>query len=163
MAKELHPELQTDPFEALRRAPLLRGLTDVGVRILAQVAQRRAIGRGAYVFRSGEPASALLIIARGSVQLLPREGGAPIFEAGVGEALSGFALLGGGDHLLSALAGAEVELFEITIAAFRRLSQEKPQATMKLVLALAADLGARVQDARVPLREFLLWQLSRRG
>jgi CRP-like cAMP-binding protein len=156
------PHVNVDAYEALRRAPLLRGFTEVGVRILAGVAVRRSVGRGTYVFRSGEPARALSLLARGSVQLLAREGGGPLGELGAGEALAGFSLLGGGEHLLSALATSDVELFEISVAAFRKLAQEKPQATLKLVLALASDLGERLQDARVPLREFLLWQIGRR-
>jgi CRP-like cAMP-binding protein len=156
------PEVSLDAFDVLRRAPLLKSFTDVGVRILASAMERRSAGRGTYIFRGGEPSSALSIIARGTVQLFPREGGAPLGELGLGEALSGYALLGGGEHLVSCMASNDVELVELTIAAFRRLSKEKPQASLKLVLALAADLGERIQDARVPLREFLLWQLSRR-
>ena len=163
MSQPPRPELSLDAFATLRAAPLLRGFTEVGVRILAAVAQRRTVGRGTYVFRSGEPASSLKFIARGMVQLVPREGGAPLGELGPGEALSGFSLLGGGEHLISALAATDVELLEITVAEFRKLALEKPQASLKLVLALATDLGERVQDARVPLREFLLWQLSKRG
>src|SRR5262249_17819591 len=148
-------------FDALRRAPLLKSFTDVGVRILAGAMERRSVGRGTYVFRAGEPSSALSIVARGTVQLYPREGGAALGAPGFGEARSGYALLGGGEHLVSAMAANDVELVELTIANFRKLSKEKPQASLKLVLALASDLGERIQDARVPLREFILWQVSR--
>jgi CRP-like cAMP-binding protein len=151
-----------DAFATLRAAPLLRGFTEVGVRILAGAVQRRTVGRGAYVFRSGEAATALAFIARGTVHLAPREGGAPIGELGPGESLGGLALLSGGEHLISALAAVDVELFELSVSAFRRLGQERPQAGLKLMLALATDLGERLHDARVPLREFLLWQMSKR-
>ena len=157
------PEVVFEPADVLRRAPLLREFTQVGIKILAAAMVRRSVGRGTYVFRAGEPATALSIVARGQVQLLPREGGAALAELGPGEALAGFALLHPSEHILSALAAtADVELLELTIPAFQRLQREKPQACLKLVLALAADLGERLQDARVPLREFLLWQISKR-
>jgi CRP-like cAMP-binding protein len=157
------PQVDIDPIEALRRAPLFRGFTPVGLNILAAAMVRRSVGRDTYVFRSGEPASALSIVARGTVQLLPREGGASLGELGPGEALGGFSLLGSaGEHLVSALAANDVELLELTIPAFRKLQQDKPQAGLKLVLALGADLAERLQDAKVPLREFLLWQVSKR-
>ena len=157
------PEVVFEPSDVLRAAPLLREFTPVGIRILADAIARRSVGRGAYVFRSGEPATALSFVARGTVQLLPREGGTALAELGQGEALGGFALLHPtGEHLLSAYAATDVELLELTVPAFHRLQKQKPQASLKLVLALAADLGERLQDARVPLREFLLWQISKR-
>ena len=154
--------VEVDAFEALRRAPLLKDFTEVGVRILAAASRQRTVGRGTYAFRSGEPAAALSIIARGSLQLLAREGGAPLGELGVGEALGGFSLLGGGEHLLSAYAASDVELVELALPAFRRLQQDKPQASLKLLLALASDFAERLHDARIPLREFLLWQVSKK-
>lgn len=156
------PQADLDPVEALRRAPLFRGFTPVGLNILAQAMARRSVGSGTYVFRTGEPASALSIVARGTVQLLPREGGAPLGELGPGEALGGFSLLSTGEHLVSAMAASDVELLELSLPAFRKLQQDKPQAGLKLALALGADLAERLQDAKVPLREFLVWQVSRR-
>ena len=162
MSQPPQPEVNIDAYATLRTAPLLRGFTEVGVHILAQIAQHRWVGRGTYLFRSGEPATALAFIARGQVNLLPREGGVPIGELGPGEALAGFSLLAGGEHLISAMALTDLDVLEISVQAFRRLAQEKPQASLKLVLALATDLGDRIQDSRVPLREFLLWQISKR-
>jgi CRP-like cAMP-binding protein len=157
------PEVKVDTLEALRRAPLLKGFTDVGLKILAATMTRRSVGRGTYLFRSGEPAAALSIVVRGAVQLVAREGGAALGELGTGEALGGFALLGPqAEHLLSALAVNDVELLELSLTAFQRLQREKPQAALKLTLSLSADLVERLNDARVPLREFLLWQISKR-
>jgi len=156
------PTGDIDPFDALRRSQLLAGFTDVGVRILAGAVARRSAGRGTYIFRSGEPSTGLLFIARGKVLLVAREGGAPLGELSEGETLAGFSLLGAGDHLVSALAVNDVELLELSIVAFRQVSREKPQAGAKLVMALASDLADRLRDARGPLREFLLWQVGRR-
>ena len=47
-------------------------------------------------------------------------------------------------------------------AAFEALRKQKPQASLKLMLALAQDFGDRLRDASGPLREFLAWQVSKR-
>lgn len=156
------PEIFIDAFEVLRKTSLLRSFTEVGLRLIAGASQRRSVARGTYVFRSGEPGTALHVIARGQVQLLARDGGTPLTELGPGEALGGLALLAGGEHLVSALALSDVELVELSIPAFKKLGAAKPQTGMKLLTALATDLGERLVDAKVPLREFLLWQVSKR-
>src|SRR5712691_5889683 len=99
-----------DRFAALRGSLLLRDFSDVGVRILAAACEERAVGRGGYVFRAGEPSSALCFVGKGTVQLQAREGGAPLGEIAAGDTLGNFALLGDSEHLVSALAATEVEL-----------------------------------------------------
>jgi CRP-like cAMP-binding protein len=79
-----------------------------------------------------------------------------------GDTLGNFALLAEGEHLLSAMASNDVELAILERDAFEALRQQKPQATLKLMLALAQDFGERLRDAKGPLREFLAWQVSKR-
>jgi CRP-like cAMP-binding protein len=147
---------------ALRDSPLLRDFSEVGLRILAEVARQRVVGRGAYAFRAGEASSVLMFVARGTLHLLGRDGGAPLAFVGPGETLGGFALLAEGEHLVSALAATDVELLQVTREAFEELQRARPRTALKLTLALARDLTERLQDARGPLREFLVWQISKR-
>ena len=150
-------------YDALRASPLLRDFTDVGIRLLAEVTTARTVGRGAYAFRAGEPSACLSVVASGTLRLLPREGGAPLAEASAGDTLGGMALLDtAGEHLVSAFAASDVELVELTREAFLKLEDTKPRVCLKLTLALARDLASRLRDARAPLREFLVWQVSRR-
>ena len=151
-----------DRFATLRGSSLLRDFSDVGVRILAEACEERAVGRGTYAFRAGEPSTALIFIGRGTLQLHAREGGQPLGEVKAGDTLGNFALLAEGEHLLSAMASNDVELAILERDAFEALRQQKPQATLKLMLALAQDFGERLRDAKGPLREFLAWQVSKR-
>jgi CRP-like cAMP-binding protein len=64
--------------------------------------------------------------------------------------------------LLSALAATDVELAVLERDAFESLRKQKPQASLKLMLALAQDFGERLREAGGPLREFLAWQVSKR-
>jgi CRP-like cAMP-binding protein len=156
------PAAELDFAAVLRAATLLRGFTDVGIRILAGACERRSVGRGTYAFRAGEESEGLSFIARGKVQMMPREGGAPLGVLGPGDAMGSFSLLAGGEHLLTAWAETDVELLMLGRKAWEKLQLEKPQAALKLQLALAQDLCERLRDAKGPLREFLAWQVSRR-
>ncbi len=151
-----------DHEAAFRAAPILRDFTPVGIRILAGAATRRSVGRGTYAFRAGEPSVALAVIASGTVQLLAREGGAPLGEVGPGDVLGGLSLLARGEHLVSAFAATDVELLELGAETFDGLRRTKPGAALKLLMALASDFAERLREARGPLREFLAWQVSKR-
>ena len=82
-------------LEALRSMPLLREFTDVGLGILADVSQQKSVGRGTYAFRGGDPSEALYFVAKGTLQLVPRDGGAALGEVTAGDTLGGFSLLMG--------------------------------------------------------------------
>ena len=156
------PPEAIDKHAALRGAVLLREFTDVGLRILAEKSVQRTVGRGTYAFRAGEPSDALAFVAKGTIQLLPRDGGASLGEVVAGDSLGGMALLFGGEHILSALAATDVELIQLPKAAFELLKTTHPRTALKLTLALAQDLTERLREAKGPLREFLVWQVSKR-
>jgi CRP-like cAMP-binding protein len=147
---------------ALRASHLLRDFTDVGVKILAQIAAPRSVGKGTYAFKAGEVSDRLSFVARGTLQLIPLDGGAALGQVVFGDTVGGMALLVDGEHVVSALAADDVELLEISRAAFDEMKRTHPRTALKLTLALAQDLAERLREAKGPLREFLLWQISKR-
>lgn len=157
------PRARVDKHQALRAVPLLRDFTDVGVRILAEAAAQRAVGRGTYAFRAGEPSVCIAFIARGRLQLLPRDSAKPIGEVSEGDTLGGMALLLEGEHFVSAMATTDAELLEIPRPAFEQMKTTHPRTALKLTLSLAQDLAERLSEAQGPLREFLVWQTSKRA
>ena len=161
MSFQAPPEI-VDKMETLRSMPLLREFTDVGLKILSDAAEQKSVGRGTYAFRGGDPSSALFFVAKGTLQLVPRDGGAPLGEITAGDTLGGFSLLTQGEHLLSAMAVNDVELLQLTTEAFEQLKQSHPRTALKLTLALAQDLAERLREAKGPLREFLVWQIAKR-
>jgi len=161
MSVEL-PREEIDRFAALRLCTLLREFTDVGIRVLAEAVEQRFVGRETFAFRAGEPSTALSFIAKGTLQLVPRDGGAALGEVTAGDTAGGFSLLVGGEHLLSAVAVNDVELLELSQAAFEKMNKTHPRTALKLTLALAQDLAERLREAKGPLREFLVWQISKR-
>jgi CRP-like cAMP-binding protein len=157
------PKAKVDKHLALRAVPLLREFTDVGVRILAEASAQRTVGRGTYAFRAGEPSESIAFVAKGRLQLVGRDGGAALGEVSEGDTLGGMALLAEGEHLISAIAATDTELLELPKAAFEQMKQTHPRTALKLTLALAQDLAERLNEAKGPLREFLVWQSSKRS
>jgi CRP-like cAMP-binding protein len=155
------PPEAIDKHAALRAATLLRDFTDVGLRILAEKSAQRTVGRGTYAFRGGEPSDALAFVVKGTLQLVPRDGGAALGEVGAGDSVGGMSLLVEGDHALSAMAVTDVELLVLPKAAFEELKATHPRTALKLTLALTQDLAERLREAQGPLREFLVWQISK--
>jgi len=151
-----------DKFAALRACTLLRDFTDVGIRVLAETVTGRTVGRETFAFRAGEPSAALGFVAAGRLQLVPRDGGAPLGEVTAGDSVGGFSLLVNGDHLLSAVAATDVELLELSREGFAALEKSHPRTALKLQISLAQDLAERLREAQGPLREFLIWQISKR-
>jgi hypothetical protein len=54
--------------------------------------------------------------------------------------------------MVSAVAATPCEVVEITQRDYHRLQPQKPQACLKLALAIAADLAARVGESRELIR-----------
>jgi CRP-like cAMP-binding protein len=151
-----------DKPAALRTAFLLRDFTDVGLKILAEIAEQRSVGQGTFAFKAGEASDALAFVAEGTLQLVASEGGSALGEVAAGDSLGGMSLLVEGEHLLSAMAATDVELLQISRAAFEDMKRTHPRTALKLTLALAQDLAERLREAKGPLREFLVWQISKR-
>jgi len=151
-----------DKPAALRSTPLLRDFTDVGLNILADLAAQRSVGRGSFAFKAGDVSDTLAFVAKGSLELAPQDGSAPLGAIGPGDTIGGMSLLVEGEHLLSAVASSDVELLEISRAVFEQMKKTHPRTALKLTLALAQDLAERLRDAKGPLRQFLIWQIAQR-
>jgi CRP-like cAMP-binding protein len=96
----------------------------------------------------------LFIVKSGTVRLTRRDGGAEreVATVGPGSHLGELALLARTVRLVSAVAATPCELVELTQRDFYRLQPQKPQACLKLSLAIAADLAQRLNENRDALR-----------
>ncbi len=141
--------------EALQQAPLFKDFTETGLRIFASVAQEKAIPAGAPLFVEDMVGESLVIVKSGTVRITQKIGDAEreLAVLGAGEHLGELALLGKSIRLVSAVAATRCEVLEISQRDFARLQPQKPQACLKLALAIAADVAAKAADAREMLRE----------
>jgi CRP-like cAMP-binding protein len=98
----LHPGEQVDAIAALLAGvPLFEGLPDAELHELARVVRRRPAPEGEVLWRAGEPANALVIVADGRAAIslhLPGGRDVDIAHRGRGELLGETPLLDGGLH-----------------------------------------------------------------
>ncbi len=143
------------PVEALQRAPLFKDFTETGLRIFAAIAQEKTIPAGSPLFVENMVGESLFIVKSGTVRLTQKtaDGEHELAVVGPGEHLGELALLAKSVRLVSAVAATACEVLEFSQRDFARLQPQKPQACLKLALAIAADVAARVSDTRDLVRE----------
>ncbi len=136
--------------EVLEKNSLFKGFTEIGLRLFAGIAQEKSIPAGTPLFVENMVGESLFIVKSGAVRITQRvEGGEKeLAVVGPGEHLGTLALLGKTVRLVSAVAATPCEVVELANRDFQRLQPEKPQACLKLALAIAADLASRVSETR---------------
>jgi CRP/FNR family transcriptional regulator, cyclic AMP receptor protein len=142
-------------LEALQRSPLFKDFTENGLRIFAAIAQEKAVPAGSPLFVENMVGESLFIVRSGTVRVTQRtaDGERELAILGAGEHLGELALLGKGVRLVSAIAATPCEVIELAQRDFAKLQPQKPQACLKLALAIAADLAGKVSESRELLRE----------
>lgn len=148
------------PHEILARCPLFRDFSETGLRIVASIATERRIPADTPIFEEGTPGDSLFVVRRGRVRIVLRGSdgqGRRIAGLGAGDSLGELALVcPDAPRLVSAVAETPVDVFEIGHRDFVRLQAEKPQACLKLVLAIAAAFGHRLSEGRETFRDLLV-------
>lgn len=142
-------------MEALQKAPLFREFTETGLRIFASIALEKEVPAGSPIFVENMVGESLFIVKSGTVRITQKtaDGEKELGTAGPGDHLGELALLAKGVRLVSAVAATACEVIEITQRDFAKLGPQKPQACLKLALAIAQDLAQRVADSRDAMRE----------
>jgi CRP-like cAMP-binding protein len=141
--------------EDLKRSSLFKEFTEVGLKVFAEVAVDKTVPAGAPIFAQNMVGESLFIVMSGTVRITQRagDGERELAVLGAGEHLGAVALLGNSVRLVSAVAATPCEVLEITQRDFARLQPQKPQACLKLALAISADLAAKVAENRDLLRD----------
>lgn len=142
-------------LEALQRAPLFKDFTETGLRIFAAIAVEKAFPPGSPLFVESMIGESLFVVKSGTVRITQKtaEGERELAVVGPGEHLGELALLGRSIRLVSAVAATPCEALEIAQRDFARLQPQKPQACLKLALAIAADLAGKVAENREIFRD----------
>lgn len=103
-------------------------------------------------------AESLFIIGQGKVSISVKGNNGeeiPVGELGPGDSLGELALLQQGQRMCSAVALTLVTAVELRSSDFQRLLGQKPQACLKLLMAIVAQFSARLADNRETLRTLL--------
>lgn len=158
----------SDRVEALRHCRVLNGFTEVGLKILAHVARDRVYVAGQLLQVQGEApkdAGAVVFLAKGRVRCEVRDSDGKTLQLGIlaaGEHLGAIRLFGAESMSpLSVVAEGDVHALLIDGEAFEKLRRHKPQTAMKLMLALGADVSARLAENASSFADFAPFVVSK--
>lgn len=141
-------------IEALERCALFKEFTETGLKIFAAIATEKAVPAGSPLFVESMVGESLFIVKSGQVRLTIRDGGQEreLAMLGPGDHVGSMGLLAKCVRMVSAVAATACEVVEIAQRDYYRLQPQKPQACLKLALAIAADLAQQANDNRDALR-----------
>jgi CRP-like cAMP-binding protein len=147
-----------DAATALRASALFQDFTDTGIGILSGICTSRSYPTGTPLFVENMVSDSLLIIADGRVGLTSKNAQgqeSALGELAAGESLGELSLISTGQRLCTATATTQVTVFEIRQADFQRLMGVKPQACIKLLMAICQQFGVKVMANRDALKSLL--------
>jgi CRP-like cAMP-binding protein len=139
----------------LKKCALFKDFSDTGLQIIASVAAPKTLPPGTPLFVEGMAADAFFIVKSGAIQISVKgqSGERLVGLLGVGEALGQLALIGSaGVRLATATAEGATEVLEIRQSDFAKLQAQKPQACLKLMMAVATQIGDYLNANRDLLR-----------
>jgi CRP/FNR family cyclic AMP-dependent transcriptional regulator len=140
--------------EALQQSSLFRDFSETGLHIFAAIASEKSLPAGAPLFAENMVGESMFIVKSGTVRITIKDGAGErmLATVGPGDHLGELALLARSVRLVSAIAETPCELVELAQRDFYRLQPQKPQACLKLALAIAGDLARKMGEGREGLR-----------
>lgn len=146
-----------DVFQALRQNPLLTDFTDDGVRIIQAASTPRVLPAGAPIFVEKMVSESAFLLVEGRVTLLRSgpHGERALAHLQAPDSFGELSLLAQGPRRISARAETSVALLEISRRDFHNLQKQRPQACMKLLMAIVDRFSARMDEA-APLMEQMI-------
>jgi len=138
-------------LEVLEGHPFFAGLTAADLQNLAGIAEVRDFGSGEYLWRQGDPALALYMVASGRISLeilVPQQGPLQIEVARWGEAIAcswGFAPY---RWQFDARAMQATSVVVLEVSALRKLCDQDPVLGYEMIKRVASSLENRLQNSR---------------
>jgi NTE family protein len=135
-----HAPLGESAADFLGRVPIFAGL-DFSLReALALRARGMRIGAGEWLFRDGDPGTAMYLVRAGRLEVVDETANAVIRELGRGDALGELALLTDSPRSASVRAGRASDLLVVERSDFEELLHGSPALSLALNRALGEQL-----------------------
>ena len=144
--------------DVLQTNGLFKGFTEPGLAIIAGIATEKTFKAGAALFLENTRADAMFVIAEGKVLLKAKSPGGSEVTLGElrgGDQLGELALIQPGQRMCTATALTAVTAVELRHADFQRLLVAKPQACVKLLMAIVSRFAQKVDENREAFRSLL--------
>src|SRR5438270_3499851 len=130
-------ELRQEAFPLLRQTELRKCLSDVQLKELERFCRPSLRKAGTTLFRQGEPAEALYMVAEGSIELRARPPGRRVYRTiEIVQANCTFgdeALFSEGNYLMSARVLEQAKLLVLPRSSFDQLSEQHPDIAVGIL------------------------------
>lgn len=143
------------PSQILSNCSLFRDFTETGLQIIASIAIPRTLPAGSPVFVENMVGDSFFVLAEGEVSIRMQDGEGNerhLATLGPGESFGELSLIHQSPRMVSAIATSQVSLVELRHRDFVHLQQQKPQACLKLLLAITESFARHLQANRETLR-----------
>ncbi len=147
---------------ALKVCPLFRGFSDSGILMMSKICREHSIHRDTPIFVASMVAESMFIVKLGVVDLSYKtmDGRDKVLEKlAPGDVFGELALIIGGQRMVTASAGTDCEILEITRRDFAKLQKQKPQACLKLMMNIVNQFGSKLAACREHLEPLLRSQI----
>ena len=126
----------------LRHLPLFAELSDADLALLEAASRESRLSTGEILMREGSPGGSLYVVIEGEFEITKRSGPGDLVIAvrGPGEVIGEMSLLDGSPRTASVRSLGESRLLEIDQAAFRRLVESSPAATLSILHTITSRL-----------------------
>lgn len=144
--------------DVLKNCSLFKGFTDTGLLIVGGIAAVRSFPAKAPLFVEDRVGDSMFIIAEGTVRLSaknPSGESVELGELGPGDFLGELSLISQSQRMCTATAGSNVSALELRHADFQKLLATKPQACIKLLMAVIRAFGKKVGDNRAAFKQLV--------
>ena len=119
--------------------------------LVEAVADERSYGAGEMIFREGDVADAMYVVAQGSVEIVIA-GSTVIVTRHAGEEFGEMAFFDGGRRSATARAGKACHLIRVAYDSLRTLLRQRPEAAALFYRNGAAFLTARLRQTSLDLQ-----------
>lgn len=145
---------QEQIIQSLQGTALFHNFTDKGLGFMASIARVKPLSAGTPLFVQHMMGEALYVVTQGSLQLSVERGGDAVTlgSVGPGDTLGEVAMLRSGPRQCTAVAEVDAQLLEITRRDLAQLQRSKPQACLKLLIAIVEQVGQRLRDVEPELQ-----------
>jgi CRP/FNR family transcriptional regulator, cyclic AMP receptor protein len=140
--------------EVLRRYTYFAGIGEEGLKQISMIAEEKSITAGARVFNEGDPASHMLVIVRGeiNIEFLLGDGELRVIDSmSDGDLLGWSALIEPYKMTANGTAAKSTDLIRIDAIKLRQLCEKDRSLGYCLILQIAKLLAHRLEGANVQL------------
>jgi CRP-like cAMP-binding protein len=132
---------------SLSRAAIFGGLPEAALSRIAGYAELRALRRGAYLFREGDPVAGFFIVRSGSIYVHrtnPQGGEQIIHFLLPGDSFAERAMVATDGYPANARAEQDSEVILIPIESFKRHQRDQPDLAWRMIASMSHHLRALV-------------------